>query len=67
MEITQSEVDNALKKIEWITMLATETRGDIPGTPEGLHELLIQIVIDVAALHESLSKGSVSFLEEDQR
>ena len=47
-------------KLEWIARLATETHRNLPGTAEGMHTLLTQIVIDVRDAYEMLRIGSAT-------
>ena len=50
----------AAAKLEWIARLATETLQNLPGTAEGMHTLLTQVVIDVRDAYEMLRIGSAT-------
>jgi len=50
----------ATAKLEWIARLAIETHQNLPGTAEGMHTLLTQIVIDVRDAYEMLRIGSAA-------
>jgi hypothetical protein len=58
--MTDEETRIAAAKLEWISRLATETHLNLPGTAQGMHALLTQIVLDVRDIYEMLRIGSAT-------